>query len=207
MFENPCSGTICGKWLHGPRSCAWSESFYCSSEYLIFNAIVTRANQLWIHGFANASSRLLFSRIFCSWMCANSLSPENEEGRHRRRWSFRVMRQCCSASNYMGSHSRPQHNYLKAELITWLTMVQGSIGTAGVLSFEGCGGISMCGWDVGSWWLVKKVNAMPAGWDFSKNSSFEASAKRCVLALGHFAVSTCLPSEMRMVCEPECECP
>jgi len=26
----------CGEWLHGPQSCAQSESFYCSSEYLIY---------------------------------------------------------------------------------------------------------------------------------------------------------------------------
>jgi len=26
----------CGEWLHGPQSCARSESFYCWSEYLIY---------------------------------------------------------------------------------------------------------------------------------------------------------------------------
>jgi len=36
MFENPLSDAICGEWLHGPQSCARSESFYCSSEYLIY---------------------------------------------------------------------------------------------------------------------------------------------------------------------------
>jgi len=64
----------------------------------------TRAKQLLIHGFANASPLLLFSRIICSWICENSLSLENREGRHRTRWYFRVMRQCCSFSNYKVSH-------------------------------------------------------------------------------------------------------
>jgi len=79
--------------------------FVAQVNTLYTNTIVTKANQLWIHGFANASSRLLFSRIICSWMCENSLSPENREGRHRMRWSFRVMRQCCSLPSYMVSHS------------------------------------------------------------------------------------------------------
>ena len=78
--------------------------FIAQVNTLYTNAVVTRANQLWIRGFANASSQLLFSRIFCSWMYENRLSPENREGRRRMHWSFRVMRQCCSVSNYMVSH-------------------------------------------------------------------------------------------------------
>jgi len=57
--------------------------FIAQVNTLYANTIVTRANQLWIRGFANASLQLLFSRIFCSWMCENSLSHENREGRHR----------------------------------------------------------------------------------------------------------------------------
>jgi len=59
--------------------------FIAQVNTLYTNTIVTRANQLWIRGFANASSLLLFSRIFCSWMCENSLSPENRERRRRTR--------------------------------------------------------------------------------------------------------------------------
>ena len=61
------------------------NNFIAQVNNLYTNIIITRANQLWIHGFANASSQLLFSRIFCSWMCENSLSSENREGRHRTR--------------------------------------------------------------------------------------------------------------------------
>jgi len=82
--------------------------FIAQVNTLYTNTIVTRASQLWIHGFANASSQLLCSRIFCSGMCENSLSPENREGRHRMLWSFRVMRQCCSVSSYMASHTGVQ---------------------------------------------------------------------------------------------------
>ena len=57
--------------------------FIAQVNTLYTNTTVTRANQLWIRGFANAGSQLLFSRIFCSWMCENSLSHENREGRHR----------------------------------------------------------------------------------------------------------------------------
>jgi len=80
--------------------------FVAQVNTLYTNTIVTTANQLWIRSFANPSSQLLFSRIFCSWMCENSLSPENRERRHRTCWSFRVMRQCCSVSSYMVSHIR-----------------------------------------------------------------------------------------------------
>jgi len=74
--------------------------FIAQVNTLCTNTIVARASQLWVRGFANASSQLLFSRIFCSWMCENSLSHENREGRLRMRWSFRVMRQRCSVSSY-----------------------------------------------------------------------------------------------------------
>jgi len=67
------------------------NNFITQANTLYTNTIVTRANQLWIHGFVNSSSRLLFSRIFCSWMCENSWSHEDREGRHRMRWCFRVM--------------------------------------------------------------------------------------------------------------------
>ena len=59
------------------------KHFIAQMNTLYTNTIVTRANQLWIRGFASASSRLLFSGIFCSWMCENNLSHENREGRHR----------------------------------------------------------------------------------------------------------------------------
>jgi len=81
------------------------------------NTIVTKANQLRICGLANASSWSLFFRIFCRWMCESSLSHENREGRHRMRWSFRVMRQCCSVSSYTVSHSPP--SWRKQHLLPW----------------------------------------------------------------------------------------
>ena len=56
--------------------------FIAQANPLCTNTIVTGANQLWVRGFANASSWLLFSRIFCSWMCDNSLSHGNRAGRH-----------------------------------------------------------------------------------------------------------------------------
>jgi len=59
--------------------------FTAQVNTLYTNTIVTRANQVWARGLANGSSWLLFSRIFCSWMCENSLSPENREGRCRTR--------------------------------------------------------------------------------------------------------------------------
>jgi len=79
--------------------------FIAQVNTLFSNTIVTRANQLWIRGFANASSPLLFSSIFCSWMTENSLSRENSKGRNRTRWSFRVMGEHCSVSSYMVSHN------------------------------------------------------------------------------------------------------
>ena len=59
--------------------------FIAQVNTLCTNTTVTRANQLWIRGFVNASSQLLFSRIFVRWMCENSLCPENREGRRRTR--------------------------------------------------------------------------------------------------------------------------
>jgi len=79
--------------------------FIAQVNILYTNKISTRTNQLWVRGFANASSRLLFSRIFCRWMRENSLSHENRKGRHRLRWSFRVRRQCCSVSSDTVSHT------------------------------------------------------------------------------------------------------
>jgi len=86
--------------------------FIAQVNTLCTNIVVTRASQLWIHGLANGSSWLLFSRIFCRWMCEHSLSPENREGRHRMCRSFRVKRQCCSVSSYMASHTLPTPNIL-----------------------------------------------------------------------------------------------
>jgi len=63
--------------------------FVAQVNTLYTNKTVTRANQFWIRGFANASSRLLFSRVFYSWMCENGFSHEKREGRHRMPWSFR----------------------------------------------------------------------------------------------------------------------
>jgi len=71
--------------LTDPNLVLSQNHFIAQVNILYTNTIVTRANQLWIRGFANASSQLLFSRIFCSWMCENSLSSENREGRHRTR--------------------------------------------------------------------------------------------------------------------------
>jgi len=65
--------------------------FIAQANTLYTNTVVTRTNQLWICGFADASSRLLFSRTFCSWMCENILSHKNSKGRKRMHWSFRVM--------------------------------------------------------------------------------------------------------------------
>jgi len=48
------------------------NNFIAEVKTLYTNTIFTRASQLWIRGFVNTSSRLLFSRIFCSWMCENS---------------------------------------------------------------------------------------------------------------------------------------
>jgi len=79
------------------------NNFIAQVNNLYTNIIITRANQLWIHGFVNASSRLLFSRIFAAG-CVNSLSQENIEGRHRMRSPFRVVRQCCSVSSNTVSH-------------------------------------------------------------------------------------------------------
>jgi len=82
------------------------NNFVAQVNSLYNNTMVTRASQLWIRGFADASSWLLFSRIFGSWMCENSSSYGNSKGRNRMHWSFRVMRQHCSVSSYIASHKK-----------------------------------------------------------------------------------------------------
>ena len=68
----------CGEWFHRPQSVLDQNCFIAQGNTLYTNTTATRANQLWIHGFVDASSRLLFSRIFCNWMCEKFISREQE---------------------------------------------------------------------------------------------------------------------------------
>jgi len=96
----------CGEWFHRPQSVLDQNCFIAQGNTLYTNTTATRANQLWIHGFVDASSPLLFTRIFCSCVCENSWSHGNSKGRNRMRRSLRVTGQCCSVSSYTTSHKQ-----------------------------------------------------------------------------------------------------